>query len=71
MSAFVRVAPLTAARTEAPTAGVALDWRCPTCGKLRVFEGGRPSHQSECPECGSPFAATPRRVVATLDACLL
>ena len=37
----------------------ALTWLCPVCGKLRVFEGGRPlSHDQhdDCPECGCRLA---------------
>ena len=73
MFANIQIDLPTAARTEAPDAEVALGWRCPVCGMLRVFEGGRPfgSRQTECPQCGSPYALTPRRVVAPLDGLLL
>ena len=39
-----------------------LAWRCPVCGKLRVFEGGRPTgadYCDDCPDCGCRLAVAP------------
>jgi len=51
---------LTAAvRTEPPADVLALNWLCPVCGKVRVFEGGRPmfGDRDQCQECGSALLA--------------
>jgi uncharacterized protein (DUF983 family) len=68
MSAPIRIDLTAAAPTEVPAdhltrpiiAGEAtLAWLCPVCGKLRMFEGGRPSglgHQDDCEECGCRLA---------------
>ncbi len=64
MSAPIRIDLTTAAPTELPADDLAageatLAWLCPVCGKLRVFEGGRPTglgHQDECEECGCRLA---------------
>ena len=73
MSAPIRIDLTAAAPTEVPAdhlawpivAGEAtLSWLCPVCGKLRVFEGGRPlgpGHQDECQECGSALFAPQSR----------
>ncbi len=40
----------------------ALAWLCPSCGKLRVFEGGRPlggGDPDDCWKCGSRLAVAP------------
>jgi uncharacterized protein (DUF983 family) len=56
MSGPTRIDLSTAARTQAPAIAPALSWLCPVCGKLHVFEGGRPlAHQEECRKCGSPL----------------
>jgi predicted RNA-binding Zn-ribbon protein involved in translation (DUF1610 family) len=64
MSAPIRIDLTAATPTEVPaddlaTGEATLAWLCPVCGKLRVFEGGRPSglgHQDECEECGCRLA---------------
>jgi uncharacterized protein (DUF983 family) len=52
MSGPTRIDPTTATPTQVD---LALSWLCPVCGKVRVFEGGRPAHQEECQKCGSPL----------------
>ena len=64
MSASIRIDLTAATPTEVPADDLAageatLAWLCPVCGKLRVFEGGRPTglgHQDECEECGCRLA---------------
>jgi predicted RNA-binding Zn-ribbon protein involved in translation (DUF1610 family) len=56
MSGPTRIDLAAAVETQAPVVDLGFTWLCPVCGKLRVFEGGRPlgtGHQDECPECGS------------------
>ena len=65
MSGPTRIDLTTAAPTQAPLADVDFTWVCPVCGKLGVFEGGRPlgtGHQDECPECGSALFAPQSRL---------
>ena len=60
MSGPTRIDLAAAAETQAPVVDD-FSWLCPVCGKLRVFEGGRPlgtGHQDECPECGSALFAS-------------
>ena len=64
MSGSIRIDLTAATPTEVPADDLAageatLAWLCPVCGKLRVFEGGRPTglgHQDECEECGCRLA---------------
>ena len=56
MSGPTRIDLTTATPTQTPA--IDLSWLCPVCGKLHVFEGGRPlgqAHQEECQKCGSPL----------------
>jgi hypothetical protein len=56
MSGPTRIDLTAAVRTPAPAIAPALSWLCPVCcGKLHVFEGGRPARQEECQKCGSPL----------------
>jgi uncharacterized protein (DUF983 family) len=55
MSGPTRIDLNTATPTQASAIAPALSWFCPVCGKLRIFEGGRPAHQEECQKCGSPL----------------
>ena len=55
MSGPTRIDFAAAVRTEASVGEAALAWLCPVCGKVRVFEGGRPAQQEECQKCGSPL----------------
>jgi len=60
MSGPDRIYASATALTQSPADALAADpsaltWLCPVCGKLRVFEGGRPlgsGHHDECEECG-------------------
>jgi hypothetical protein len=54
-----RIDLIAAVRTQPPVDVLALRWLCPICGKLRVFEGGRPmfGDRDECQECGSALFA--------------
>lgn len=58
MSGPTRIDLTTATPTQAAAFDLALSWLCPVCGKVRVFEGGRPlgqGNQEECQKCGSPL----------------
>ena len=54
----------TATSTQAP-AGLALNWKCPSCGKVRAYEGGRPGEHDECGACGGRVATETRRASAS------
>ncbi len=65
MSGPTRIDLTAAAPTQALLADLDFTWLCPVCGKLRIFEGGRPlgtGHQDECPECGSALFASQNRL---------
>ena len=65
MSGPTRIDLAAAVETQAPVVDLDFTWVCPVCGKLRVFEGGRPlgtGHQDECPECGSALFAPESRL---------
>ena len=55
MSGPTRIDLTAAVRKQAPAIAPALSRLCPVCGKLHVFEGGRPARQEECQKCGSPL----------------
>ena len=58
MSFPTRIDYTAAVRMEASAHEAVLAWVCPVCGKVRVFEGGRPfksDQQGECQKCGSPL----------------
>ena len=57
-----------------------LSWVCPTCGKIRMFEGGRLEcgARNECSNCGSrladlrePSLASAKGRVRTLNDCAM
>ena len=65
MSGPTRIDLAAAVPTQASIVDPDFTWLCPVCGKLRVFEGGRPlgtGHQDECPECGSALFAPESRL---------
>lgn len=54
-----------------------LSWLCAFCGKLRIYEGGRPGlfdHLDTCGTCGSRIATEPKdkaALIAMIDLHLL